>query len=120
MFGIDQISWGQFTWFILSALFLWYLPVMLWAWLKEKNRNQNALFEDDFPGPVLQETTAPVSVSSQDFPSGLIPLRLSEDLPLPVSFYEETGLDEGYPADDFLDPENPRLPKMLEQVQFQQ
>lgn len=120
MFGIDQISWGRFSGFIVSLLLLWYLSVMLWAWLGMKSRNQNLHFEDDFSVPALAESGGPVLVSSKDYPSELIPLRLSEDLALPVSLYEETGLDEGYLIDCFSDPGDAQLSKILEQVQFQQ
>jgi len=120
MFGIDQISWGRFSGFIISLLFFWYLSVILWAWLRMKSRNQNLLFEDDFSVPALAEPCGPVLVSSKDYPSELIPLRLSDDLALPVSLYEETGIDEGYPIACFMNPGDAHLPKILEQVQFQQ
>lgn len=120
MFGIDQISWAQFIRFILAALFLWYLAVSCRAWLNEKVRNRKLLFEEDFSVPSFPENTCPVSVSSKDYPAGLVPLRLSEDLPLPVSLYEETGIDDGYPIECFSEPNDPQLPKILEQVQFQQ
>jgi len=120
MFGIDQISWGRFSGFILCILILWYLSVILWAWIRMKNRNQKLLFENDFSVPAVAESGGPVLVSSKDYPSELIPLRLSDDLALPVSLYEETGLDEGYLIDCFSNPDNPQLSKILEQVQFQQ
>jgi hypothetical protein len=61
----------------------------------------------------------PISVSSRDLPSELIPVRLSEDIALPVSFYEEAGIDDGYSIDAFSKPGHPELPKILEQVQVQ-
>ncbi len=120
MFGIDQISWGRFSGFIVSLLLFWYLSVILWAWLRMKSRNQNLLFEDDFSVPALAESGEPVLVSSKDYPSAVIPLRLSDDLALPVSLYEETGIDEGYPIECFMNPGDAQLSKILEQVQFQQ
>lgn len=121
MFGIDQISWAQFTRFMLAALFLWYLAVTCKAWLIENGRSRKLLFEDDFSMPVLAEPgTGPVLVSSGDYPAELIPLRLSEDIPLPVSLYEETGIDDGYSIECFSEPNDLQLPKILEQVQFQQ
>ena len=120
MFGIDQISWAQFIRFILAALSLWYLAVGCRAWMKENGWNRKLLFEEDFSTPVLTGSTRPVPVSSQDYPAGLVPLRLSEDIPLPVSLYEETGIDDGYPIECFSEPNDPQLPKILEQVQFQQ
>ncbi len=120
MFGIDQISWSRFGGFILFILLLWYPAVMFWAWSKGKSRNRKLLFEDDFSAPVLAESTGPVSVSSQDYPAQLIPLRLSEDIPLPVSLYEETGIDDGYAIECFTERDHPQLTKILDQVQFQQ
>ena len=120
MFGIDQISWGRFGNFILFVLLVWYLAVMFRAWSKGKSRNRKLLFEEDFSMPVLTESTGPVSVSSQDYPAELVPLRLADDFPLPVSLYEETGIDGGYSIECFTGPDHPQLPKILEQVQFQQ
>ncbi|MDD4191316.1 MAG: hypothetical protein PHI28_08295 [Mangrovibacterium sp.] len=120
MFGIDQISWDSFLGFIISILLLWYPAVLLWAWFRGKSRNRRLLFEEDYSTTVFTESTGPVSVSSQDYPAGLVPLRLSEDIPLPVSLYEETRIDDGYPIECFTEPGHPELPKILEQVQFQQ
>lgn len=119
MFGIDQISWAQFIRFILAALSLWYLAVGCMAWLKEKSRNQKLFFEEDYSTPALAENTCPISVSSQDYPAELIPYRLAENIPLPVSLYEETGIDDGYPIECFSEPNGTQLSKILKQVQFQ-
>lgn len=120
MFGIDQFSWGQFTRFIAFALLLWYVSVAIKAWLSKKNRSRNRLFEEGFTAPVHRETSSPVFVSSNDFPAELLPLRLSEDIPLPLSLYEESGLDDGYAIECFIRPEDPALPEILTQVHFQQ
>ena len=120
MFGIDQISWGQFSRFLVTSLLLWYFFVSIRAWLKEKGRNRKMLFEEDFSMPVLAEPATPVSVSSVEFPAELIPIRLSEDIRLPVSLYEETGIDDGYSIECFSQPDHPEMQKILEQVQFQQ
>jgi len=120
MFGIGQISWGQFTKAILLILVLWYLSLFMYAWYRERNRNRKTLFEDDLLGSALPETTEPVPVSSLDFPSEVISLHPAEDIPLPVSLYEETGLDDGYAIECFTDPGNPQLPALMEQIQYQQ
>jgi len=120
MFGIDQISWGRFTGFLLFILLSWYLSLMVWVWYKGKKRNRKTLFEDDSLAPFSEDATEPVSVRSQDFPAQLIPLRLSEDIPLPASLYEETGIDDGYPIECFTSANNPELPLILEHVRFQQ
>jgi hypothetical protein len=118
MFGIDQISWGQFAQFILGALFLWYLSIVLLSFVNQKS-NRKTLFEDEQFTPALSEGLQPIAVSSKDYPSELIPLRLVEAILLPVSLYEETGLDDGYPIECFTKPNHPQLPKILEKIQFQ-
>ena len=120
MFGINQISWGQFTRFILLALFLWYLSVVLLAFLKQKSSSRQTLFEEDQSTPFLSEGLKPITVSARDYPSELVPFRLAEAIPLPVAFYEETGLEEGYPLESFLNENDPLLTELLEQIQFQQ
>ncbi len=118
MFGINQISWEKFCGFILTVLILWYLSVILLAFFRKRN-SRKILFEEDIFSPVTSGALKPISVSSQDFPSELIPIRLSEDIALPASFYEESGMDEGYSIETFSKPNDPELPKILEQVQFQ-
>jgi hypothetical protein len=118
MFGIDQISWGQFVQFITGALILWYLSIVLLALVNKKN-NRRTLFEDDQFTPVLSESLQPIAVSAKDYPSELIPIRLAESILLPVSLYEETGMEDGYPIECFANPNHPQLPEILENIQFQ-
>jgi hypothetical protein len=118
MFGINQISWGQFSGFILFILLAWYLSVALLAFIHQK-RKRSTLFEDDPFTPVDAEGLQPISISSQDYPSELIPVKLSENIALPVSFYEGSGMDDGYSIEAFSESDNQELPKILEQVQFQ-
>lgn len=118
MFGINQISWGQFIGFVLFILFLWYLSVFLLAFVQQKGKRKK-LFEDDQFIPVEAEGFNPISVSSKDLPSELIPVRLSEDIALPASLYEETGIDDGYSIDAFSKLDHPELPKILGKVQVQ-
>ena len=118
MFGINQISWGHFSGFILSILLVWYLLVLALAFVRQRGKRKT-LFEDDQFIPVAAEGFNPISISSKDLPSELIPVRLSDDIALPASLYEETGLDEGYSIDTFSQPDNPQLPKILEKIQHQ-
>lgn len=118
MFGIDQISWGKFSGFILSILLLWYLSFILLAFVRQKDKRK-ALFEDDQFIPVEAEGFNPISVSSKDLPSELIPVRLSEDIALPASLYEETGLDEGYSIEQFMEDHLSSHPEILENIQIQ-
>lgn len=118
MFGINQISWGQFSGFIFFILLAWYLSVALLAFIHQK-RKRNTLFEDDPFIPLEAERFNPIAVLSNDYPSELIPVRFSEDIALPASLYEETGLDEGYSIECFANPNHPQMPKILEKVQVQ-
>lgn len=120
MFGIDQISWGQFIKAMLFVLLFWYLSLIFLSFLKRKDRNHKTLFEDDFTGSVQKEDLEPVSVSSQDFPSGMVPLVSCGAVALPVSLYEEVGVNDGYALDRFQDPKNPLPPSVIDQIQFQQ
>ena len=118
MFGINQISWGQFSGFILFILLAWYLSVFLLAFIRQRGKHK-VLFEDDQFIPVPGESLQPIAISSKDYPSELIPVRLLEDIALPASLYEETGMDDGYSIDDFSEPDSPELPKIMERVQVQ-
>lgn len=119
MFGINQISWGQFTRFILTVLFLWYLAVILYAFIKQQGRHSNSLFEDDLMDTMQPEDLNPTCVSSEDFPSKMIPFILTEAIALPASFYEETGMDDGYALDRFLDAKDPLPAGFIQQIQLQ-
>ena len=120
MFGIDQISWEQFGSYILLALVFWYLSVILNAVSKARSQNRHYLFEEEQSPSFLSQELNPVAVTASDLPTEILPFPWESDVPLPVSFYEETGLDEGYAISCFTRPGDPRLPAILEQVQFQQ
>ena len=120
MFGIDQISWGEFIRATLFVLLLWYLSLILMSFLKRKGGNRKTLFEDDLAGPLQTESLNPVTVSSQDFPSEMVPLVPFGAVPLPVSFYEETGMDDGYGLDRFQGAKGPLPASVMQQIQFQQ
>ena len=78
------------------------------------------LFEDDFPGALQAEDLQPIAVSSGNLPSEMIPLVPLGDVPLPVSFYEEIGVNDGYALDRFRDAKDPLPPSVMRQFQFQQ
>lgn len=120
MFGIDQISWGEFGSFILLALVFWYLSVILKALSKARRQNRHSLFEEEQSPSFLPGELNPVAVHASDLPSEILPFPWESAVPLPTSFYEETGLDEGYDINCFSRQGDPRLPAILEQVQFQQ
>lgn len=120
MFGINQVSWGEFIKAILFVLLLWYLSLILLSFFKRKGQHQKTLFEDDFSGSSQAENLEPVSVLSQDFPSEMIPLALMEAVILPVPFYEEVSGTEGFSLERFQDSKDSLPPSVMEQIQFQQ
>ena len=120
MFGIDQISWGQFVRGILLLLSLWYLSLFMLFLFNKKRANQRTLFEDDFAGTIQPENLQPLAVSSKDFPSERIPVIPFGSIALPVSFYEEIGVNDGYSLDQLRDSKDPLPPSVMQQIQFQQ
>lgn len=120
MFGLDQISWGQFVRGILLLLSLWYPSLFMLFLFNKKRANQKTLFEDDIAGTIQPEELQAVGVSSQDFPSEMVPLVPFGAVVLPVSFYEEIGVDDGYSLDRFRNSKNPLPSSVMEQIQFQQ
>ena len=120
MFGLDQISWGQFIRGILLLLSLWYFSLILFSVFNRKGKNQKTLFEDDFAGTIQPEELQAVGVSSRDLPSEMVPLIPFGAVVLPVSFYEEIGVDDGYSLDRLQNSKNPLPKSVMEQIQFQQ
>lgn len=120
MFGLDQISWGQFIRGILLLLTLWYFSLFLLFLFNKKSANQKTLFEDDFAGAIQPEELQAVGVSSRDLPSEMVPLVPFGAVVLPVSFYEEIGVNDGYPLDRLQNSKDPLPHSVMEQIQFQQ
>jgi len=120
MFGIDQISWGQFTRFVLAVLLAWYLGLLLVYFFQKKRKRLPRLFEDDFAGTIPSEELQAVGVSSRDLPSEMVPLVPFGAVVLPVSFYEEIAVDDGYSLDRLQNSKNPIPKSVMEQIQFQQ
>lgn len=120
MFGLDQISWGQFIRGILILLSLWYFSLFMLFLFNNKRANQKTLFEDDFAGTIQPEELQAVGVSSRDLPSEMVPLVPFGAVVLPVSFYEEIGVDDGYSLGRFQNSKNPIPKSVMEQIQFQQ
>ena len=119
MFGIDTISWGEFTGFILVILLTWYIAVILFC-LSRKKHQKTSLYEDMYNDEGnLHSQLQPVKVSSKSFPSELIPYP-NENIPLEVVYYEETGEEEGYIIDEFTQNSNPAFTGILQKIQYQQ
>ena len=120
MFGLNEITWKEFMQFVCFALLAWYLLVFILAAIKSSNRQKNLHYEDFQEEGEGHKNLHPISVSSSDFPSEIIPVLPGEDIPLEVSFYEETGLDEGYPVDTFTGENKSNASGLLEHIHYQQ
>ena len=120
MFGIDQISWGEFTCFIGLTLLAWYTGILLYAFVRGKRKDRETLYEAGGSKPFALEPPDKISVSSKDFPADMIPWHVTESLPLSFSLYEENHLDSGYALERFQDPENSLPDKVIGQIQIQQ
>lgn len=120
MFGFDQISWASFLKLTAFVLIIWYLVLMVLAWLKSRFTDRKIQFEDQSEDDFQRQEFHPIQVSEKDFSAEIIPaLSLSEILP-GVSFQEEMGMDEGYALDAFLNSEESILTLILNQIQYQQ
>jgi hypothetical protein len=119
MFGFDEINWEDFIQFIIYALCVWYLGLFVFFWIISRTRNREQFFENYNTGEDNPANLQPISVSSTDFPTELLPILSEKQIPLETSFYEETGLDEGYGIEHFADENNPKLTEILPEIQYQ-
>jgi hypothetical protein len=119
MFGLDKITWEFFTKLVAMSLLGWYMIVFIIAWLKDKNRQQNLYYEDYRTDNTRSDYLQPITVSSGDFPAELLPILSEKPISLEPTFYEETGLDEGYGIDVFIEEDHPKLTEILAEVQYQ-
>ena len=119
MFGLDKITWEFFTKLVGISLTGWYIIVFIIAWFKDRNRQQNLYYEDYRTNNTRSDYLQPITFSSEDFPTELLPIMSEKQIPLETTFYEETGLDEGYGIDQFSEENNPKLPEILAEVQYQ-
>jgi len=119
MFGFDEINREVFIQFIICALCLWYLGLFIFFWFMSRSQNREQFFENYNMGEGNPKDLQPISVSSKDFPSELVPILSEKQMALDTSFYEETGLDEGYGIDHFTDENNPKISEILPEIQYQ-
>jgi hypothetical protein len=119
MFGLDKITWELFTKLVAMSLLGWYMILFIIAWLKDKNRQQNLYYEDYRTDNTRSDYLQPINVSSGDFPAELLSILSEKQIPLEPTFYEETGLDEGYGIDVFTEEDHPKLTEILAEVQYQ-
>ena len=119
MFGLEQIAWADFISLLASLLVFWYLALLFMAWKKANTHQKQMLFEDDADSDFTGNEFALLKVSERDFPSEMINPISDENVALVSSFYEETGLDEGYQLDYFLGGHEATALSILSQVQCQ-
>jgi len=120
MFGLNEITWKTFLLWMTAILVLWYLALFSVAWIKSRTGSVHLHFENDSASPESDTPLQPISVSAGQFPEDIIPLVQGEDVPLEVSFFESTGLDEGIGLDFFLEDTGEELPQWMEHIQYQQ
>jgi len=118
MFGLDKISWTQFSLFLFYATAIWYTSVLALAWIKGQTSNAKSLFEVDDEGTVAPEVLIPVSVSAADFPREMITFAPKEDEDLITVQFEDNSLDDGYPLEQFSDNVLSYAPLNLENIQI--
>jgi len=120
MFGIDQITWRAFTEFVLLVLLAWYGVLIILGRIKSKHGNRHVNYEEYQSGITSFETLQPITVSSQDYPSEILPVNPVSNLSLPASLYEETCYDEGLAIEHFTEKNSPLLAKMITEIHYQQ
>ena len=117
MFGLDQVSWGQFIRLLVFLLFLWYLFILIRGWLENRKKEKDYYFEQISLTGNSPDNLDPITVSADDFPSEMLPVYGELPVELPVTFYEETGLDEGYGLNLFTGKSPGKLSGLINQFQ---
>ena len=121
MFGLNEISWVEFLRFVGLSLLLWYLFLLSLAWIKSRSKINTINFEDSQSEDTQYERLQPIAVSSKNFPSEIIPVNPTENIPLQASLYEENGYDEGgVGIEHFMETNSPMLARMMSDIQYQQ
>ncbi len=120
MFGLDKISWTQFSRFLLYVIVAWYAGVFAWAWIKGQKSNRKTLFEYDDLETGPKEVLQPFTVSASDFPKEMIPGAKPEDVELVTNLYEDNGIDDGYPMEQFIEKDLSGSPELLKKIRIQQ
>jgi len=119
MFGLEQIAWADFLSLLALLFVFWYLSLLLMAWWKDNVGQKQKLFEDDTDLDFTGKELSLLKVSERDFPSHVISPISEENVSLVSSFYEETGMDEGYQLDYFLGGHDASSFSIFNQVQYE-
>ena len=119
MFGLNEITWKVFLLFITSGLLMWYLAILVFAWLKTRG-SKTALYEEPLTGNSKSGKLNPISVSSHQFSSQLLSAMSESAIPFEVLRYEERGDHDGLNLSLFLEDNNGELAQQLPHIQYQQ
>jgi hypothetical protein len=119
MFGLEAISWQEFFLILILCFSAWMLVVLIIAWIKETRKDPQIYYEDYRSEIPFQETLQPITVNAGDYPQELLPLVTAGEISLTTTFYEESGLDEGYDLGQFEEANNPALAAILPEIQYQ-
>lgn len=118
MFGLDKISWTQFSLFLMYTVIAWYAGLFVLAWIKGQTASSKTLFEYDELEAGPKEILLPVTVSSSDFPREMISFAKQEDEELITDLYEDNGIDDGYPLDQFSERNLSGSPELLKSLRI--
>jgi hypothetical protein len=100
MFGLDKISWTQFSLFLLCITGAWYAGLFAWAWIIGKKKNRKTLFEyDDLEAGGPKEVLVPIHVKYSDFPREMIPSSSLTDVDLITEMVADNQQNNGYALD---------------------
>ena len=119
MFGLEQIAWADFLCLLASLLIFWYVVLFFMAWRKDNTHQKQKFFEDDTDPDFTGRELSLLKVSERDFPSQIICSVSDENVSLVSSFYEETGMDEGYDLDYFQGGQEAANLSILGQIQYE-
>ena len=120
MFELDKISWKHFYLFLLCITVSWYAGLIALAWIKGKKSNGKTLFEYDDLEAGPKEELLPFNVSASDFPREMIPNTKPEDVTLVTNLFEDNGIDDGYPMEQFIEKDLSKSPEILKKIRIQQ
>jgi hypothetical protein len=89
-------------------------------WLKRKSQNLSPHYENELAPGEGDHDFQPIKVSSNQFPSEIVPLALGEDVPLEIVSHEDPGSDQGIGLENFLGNVRGELPTWMKNIEYQQ
>lgn len=118
MFGINQFTWSQFLNTLVVIMVLWYTGLFIYALFYTRKSNITFLFEEECDEKLSSQNFTPIWVSAADYPTELTLSQIVEDIPLPQTFYESSGIDNGYRLEKFQGKGEALSVEEIEQIQF--